>query len=870
MIVRIIIFMAGMCKRNLPLLLWLYGLLPLFFVPAVTHAAGPAVHITPRPGWINAIVPSDKKIPLRQVNNGYFYQLYEEQLNIETKADYIHIIREIVSEAGIQNGSEISIGFDPSYERLDVHQITVWRNNKPISRLTPQSFKIIADEKELSRFIYQGSYSAFCILSDIRKGDHIEYAYTLTGRNPIFGNKYARDLYFQGSQPYAQLYKAVLASPSRKLNFKSFNKAPIVTISEKNGLKCYEWNITQVMPPPYADNQPGWYNNYNYIQISDYNSWQEVADWALKINPIATQLNGQLAARVAQLKAGAAGDKEKYFRSAVQMVQDEVRYMGIELGEYSHRANTPEKVYNQRYGDCKDKALLLASVLKANDIDAQMVLVNSSIGDAIDQFIPTPNAFDHAVVMATLNNKPVWVDATIAYQRGTGTNIYFPDYGKGLVLKPGSNTLTAVTPAKRGKVTITESYIIPNEKDKTRLQVTSVYTLNEADRVRDRLASSSMAETEKGYLDYYTKLYPKTEQADSVTVKDDIVKNELTTIEYYNITGLLKPDKEPGKFFGSFYANYIANQLPTIAANANTPVALNYPYSIDYTIKLIMKTGWDIDDASQRITSSAYEFASKTTTNGDTLALNYRFTSFKDFIAADKLDESRKDFKKMLDDDLSYSITYTPDTNNIPFSLNYWMLLFVTVLMAGLIFAAFKLYRTETHGIVFAPGATFTPIGGWLILIGMGLAFTPLYVMYNLLSGGYLDLNKWNTSLSGVNHTVFKAALVFEAAGDVLLIAMACFCFVLLVNRRDIFPKYITGYFAFAVVFTFIDLIFVADLSGDVSGNASLAMLKSIIYAAIWIPYFRKSVRVEQTFIVPYPHNNYSYEENELSVTDNV
>jgi hypothetical protein len=171
-------------------------LLQAFFMNTA-HAGAPVVHISPKPVWLNQYKAYDKKVASRDIANGYFYQVFEEQLHVEKQADYTHIIKEIVSEAGIQNGSSINIGFDPSFERLDVHEIIVWRNNVAVNRLSASSFKVIADEKELSRFIYQGSYSAYCILDDIRKGDKIEYSYTITGRNPIFNNKFFRDLYFQ-------------------------------------------------------------------------------------------------------------------------------------------------------------------------------------------------------------------------------------------------------------------------------------------------------------------------------------------------------------------------------------------------------------------------------------------------------------------------------------------------------------------------------------------------------------------------------------------------------------------------------------------------------------------------------------------------
>jgi len=43
----------------------------------------------------------------------------------------------------------------------------------------------------------------------------------------------------------------------------------------------------------------------------------------------------------------------------------------------------------------------------------------------------------------------------------------------------------------------------------------------------------------------------------------------------------------------------------------------------------------------------------------------------------------------------------------------------------------------------------------------------------------------------------------------------------------------------------------------------ALSMIRKIIYSGIWIAYFKSSERVEQTFVVPYPADNYSYEETE-------
>ncbi|QJD95924.1 DUF2569 family protein [Mucilaginibacter robiniae] len=846
-------------------------LLQVSFCCSNITAAEPIVHVSPKPAWLTTYKDYQQKIPLRDVGNGYFFQLIEEQIQIEKQADYRHSIREIVSEAGIQNGSEISINFDPTYERLDFHEITVWRNNKPENRLNAGAFKIIANEKELSKFIYQGSYSAYCILDDIRKGDRIEYSYTITGRNPIFNNKFAKEIYFQSTQPIAHQYKCIIASSNRKLNFKSFNLVPKAIVSDINGLKTYTWESFQVSAAQDYDNEPGWYNPFGYIQISDYSSWKEVTDWALKINPISKTFNKKLALQIAELKVKSGNDKEKYFRNAVRMVQDEVRYMGIEMGQYSHLANTPDKVYSQRYGDCKDKSLLLASILNAGGINSQIVLVNSSIKSKIDEFIPSPNAFDHVIVVATVNNKQVWADATMAYQRGTGTNLYFPNYGKGLIVKDGNSNLTTIPLTKTGKVICKERYTVPNEKAKVTLEVRTTYTLNEADKIRDKLASSSMAETEKNYLDYYVKIYPKIESKDSITVIDDEEKNQLTTIEHYLITDFFKQDTTTGKYTVSFYANYINAQLPSIPNNAKTPIALNYPCDIDYTISVVLPYGWNVDPSHYSIKKDAYALETFSRAESDTLSLSYNYNAFKDFIPVNQLAEYRSDIKHITDDELSYTFDFNPNTSELPFRLNYWMLITVIAVVATAIFIAVRVYRTETEGIVFAPGAGFMPIGGWLIWVAISLALTPLSISVSLITNDYFNLNKWNLHELTKEDFSYKALFIFEILGNVLLICYATFCFILLLKRRDILPKLIIGLYIFAVVFFIIDCSMAIEVNGTNSDQAVSTIFRSAIVAAIWIPYFKKSVRVEQTFIVPYPANNYRYEEKaSMKIEQNI
>ncbi|MGZ3766494.1 MAG: DUF3857 domain-containing protein, partial [Mucilaginibacter sp.] len=724
----------------------LFGLLIVSLSSEISFAATPVIHKEAKPSWILPCKNYDKRPSARNIQNGAYDVLVEEQINVEQQATYNHIIEEIVSESGVQNNSEISVSFDPSFERVDFHEIIIWRNNKPQDRLNLGAFKMLPEENEFDKFIYNGTYSAKYILSDIRKGDRIEYAYTIIGRNPIFNNKFCRSVYLQGANLIMHAYTTLLVSSKRKLNSKSFNQLSPPKISNAAGLKRYEWEDFQVPGPSTNKIEPKWFTQYAYVQFSDYSSWAEVVDWGLKINPLQTTFSGELADTVAKLKRQFGNDKEKYFRDAVTLVQDEVRYMGIETGPYSHKANAPARVFKQRYGDCKDKSLLLASILNAGGIEAHLALLNTDLQDKMENFIPSANLFDHAVVVAIINEKQVWVDATISNQGGRGADLYFPPYGKALILKAGNNSLTNIQQTPTGKITCLEKYKIKDEFSPVKFTVSTTYTLNQADEIREEIASAGLTQTEKNYLEYYSKSYNKIEAADSIKIKDDRAKNELTTTESYTINNFFKRDSVNKKYTADFYANEIDSQLPAIDGQIKTPVAVNYPYSMDYTIKVTLPYGWDMDNEHDTISRNAYKFTSDKTVSDDDLTLRYQFAYFKNFVPQAELSEFKSDIKDLKDEKLFFSFSYTPDIKKVPFKINYLMLIITLILICVFVYGGIRIYKNETREASYfdRTNSFGLALGGWLIWLAIVLFATALGILINLIDDGYFSVSKWD------------------------------------------------------------------------------------------------------------------------------
>jgi transglutaminase-like putative cysteine protease len=121
--------------------------------------------------------------------------------------------------------------------------------------------------------------------------------------------------------------------------------------------------------------RPSWHMQYPRLRLSEWSSWKAVVDWSLPLYRRAP-LTPPLQALVDEWRKESADDADRIIL-ALRFVQDQVRYTGIEIGPGAYQPTAHGRVLERRYGDCKDKALLLVTLLAAMNIEAQPALVNT-------------------------------------------------------------------------------------------------------------------------------------------------------------------------------------------------------------------------------------------------------------------------------------------------------------------------------------------------------------------------------------------------------------------------------------------------------------------------------------------------------------
>lgn len=576
----------------------------------------------------------DDQVYISESNEKHYFYRYAFRLN---------------QVSAVENSSNISVQFAADYQSLMFHTINIIRDGKVIKQLDKSKLKVNSVENEKASNIYSGTAEATFFLEGVRVGDIVDYSFTIEGDNPVFAGSLSYFARFAWSIPVEKRYFSLWMPKGRKVSSKAFNSELTVRTVTKETHTGYLVEASNTPEITEEDALPSWYDAYHYIQFSEYESWSQVSGWANTLFDIEEVLSPELSAFIQELKGL---EKEEAIARAINFAQDEVRYLGLEIAENSHKPHHPNSVMKNRYGDCKDKSLLLSTLLNAIDVDAWPALVSTRDRHRTAKYLPTHSAFDHAIVHFNWNAKSYWIDPTRTYQGKALGTVYQPDYGKALLIKPQQTELvdTNVTVEIGRNTQVRESLYAMDYFSPVEWRIKTSYSGLEAERRRANLASTGKRKLAKQYLDYYSKYYPRIKALKKMEVVDDKENNRLTISEFYLIPDFWKIDD--GAAYFELYTDVVAEYLVSPKSIQRTqPLALTPKVVIDHQINFYLPEDVDFSDsiATTLIEDEYFRLESRFRYEPRKLILNNRYVSKADEIPVadvtahlDKLKKARE------------------------------------------------------------------------------------------------------------------------------------------------------------------------------------------------------------------------------------
>jgi transglutaminase-like putative cysteine protease len=135
-------------------------------------------------------------------------------------------------------------------------------------------------------------------------------------------------------------------------------------------------------------------------QDAGIQSWRDLGAWYLTLTRERRNASPEIRQKVAELTASVPTLLGK-MQALAAFVQSDVRYVAIELGIGGHQPHAAAEVFNHHYGDCKDKANLLITMLKEIGVDSYAVVINTVRG-SVTATTPPDLSFNHAIVAIAL------------------------------------------------------------------------------------------------------------------------------------------------------------------------------------------------------------------------------------------------------------------------------------------------------------------------------------------------------------------------------------------------------------------------------------------------------------------------------------
>ena len=155
-------------------------------------------------------------------------------------------------------------------------------------------------------------------------------------------------------------------------------------------------------------------------------SWNEIGRWYGQLAADRRQLTPEMRQKVGELTSRSATAIGK-IQALASFVQQDVRYVAIEIGIGGYQPHPAPDIFRNRYGDCKDKATLLSSMLSEIGVESYYVLVNTHRG-VVRPELASALVFNHVILAIRVPPE--------AQAEGLLSTVQHPDLGSLLLFDP--------------------------------------------------------------------------------------------------------------------------------------------------------------------------------------------------------------------------------------------------------------------------------------------------------------------------------------------------------------------------------------------------------------------------------------------------
>ena len=445
----------------------------------------------------------------------------------------------------------------------------------------------------------------------------------------------------------------------------------------------WQWVVKDIEAIKPENGMPPWEGVAGFMVVSlfgnasgrsnGFEDWNAMGRWESGLANARREASPEIKKKTAEITANVPTPLGK-MRALAQFMQKDIRYVAIQLGIGGWQPHPAPEIFVHKYGDCKDKATLMSSMLHEIGIESFYLDINTDRG-TVTPATPATRWFNHVVLAIRLPD-----DVNDPSLRMIVTH---PKLGRLLIFDPTDE----FTPfgVLRGELQKSYALLVTPDGGELIMVPQLPAALNGVVRTA-KVALSSTGTLSGDFVeersgDYGTQqraaLKSVTKDADRVKFIETLISHSIPTFQitkgsFSNLNQLDQPFGYQYSLVAQNYAKTAGNLLlvrPRILGSNTSdilekkeprkyPVEFEGPEKNTDTIEITLPAGYEVDDMPPPINAD-YSFASyhsKTEVNGSTLKYTRTFEVKELSVPVSKMEDLKKLYRIIAGDERNTAV----------------------------------------------------------------------------------------------------------------------------------------------------------------------------------------------------------------------
>jgi tetratricopeptide (TPR) repeat protein len=317
-----------------------------------------------------------------------------------------------LTDAAAALARQYEFQYQADSERVQLRGARVFRGDGTVDEAI-ESGEGAADDPTIA--MYTSARTFYVQFPRLEPGDVVELRYridSMSSQNP-FADYFGDVEYLQSSEPTSHAEYVLITPKSRKLYVDTKHLPGLKqTVDDRGNSRIYRFVDEKVPPLVPEPSMPPWSSLLGFVHVSTYSSWKDLGRWYWGLIKDQLDVDDETRKLAHKLAEGKTTDLERA-KAVYDWVVTNTRYVALEFGIYGYKPHRCVQTLSRGWGDCKDKAAVIVTLLKELGIDSTMVIVRSGLRGDFDSTVASLAPFDHAI--AYVPSLDLYLDGTAEF-----------------------------------------------------------------------------------------------------------------------------------------------------------------------------------------------------------------------------------------------------------------------------------------------------------------------------------------------------------------------------------------------------------------------------------------------------------------------